>query len=159
MPRFPHPPFLTVDPLPIDLSDKPPAQHRIRPICDISPAMDTQIHTGSGGAKGPRAQPLDFALRHPDIRHGLHSFDDYTATPPLCVLVSRRPSDILFHDQQDSGHRCLNRSRTLWSGLFYVEHSCLHRPLLPLSYSTIRRVVVATGASGPHIIQYARAFS
>ena len=138
------------------MADKPRAQHHIRPICDTNPAMDTQIYPtapSSEGDEGPRAQPFNLVPRHPDIRHGSCSCGDSHAPSLLCVLVSRRPGDILFHDQQNSGRRCLNCSWNLWGGLFYAEHHCMHRPLLPLSYSIIRCVVVSTGVAGPHIIQ------
>jgi len=89
------------------------------------------------------------------IRLGPCSCNNCNAPSPPCFLASCRLGDFLFHDPQDSGHGYLNRSRTLWSDLFDADRSCLYRPILPLPYSTMRRVVVATGAAEPHITRYA----
>ena len=140
----------------------PCIQHRIRPICDVDVAMVTKIRPGAQCFKGadserPLTQPLVLVRRHSHTRLGPCSRKDCNTAPPLCVFVSCRPSDFLFHDPQHSCHGCFSRSRTLRSCLFDSDRPFLYRPILPLPYSTIGRVVVTPGATRLHILvlQYA----
>ena len=134
--------------------DKPCVQHHIRPICDINAAMDTHPAVSSSeGAKGPCAEPFVFIPRYPDIRHGPCSLDDDNG-PSLSVFLFLVGQFIFFFTIHKIVAIVVNRSGTLRSCLFDADSPYLYRSLLYLSYSTIRRVVVATEAIGPHIIHH-----
>ena len=127
------------------MADEPFAGHHIRPLCNFDTAVGTQTQPAAPSSKrvaGQVARPF----------HAPCNRDDCISPSPFSVPVSRWPGAILLHDQQDCGHRCFNHSWTLWSGLFNTNHSCLCTPQLPVSYTTVHRVVVLTDSDVSTVI-------
>ena len=81
--------------------------------------MDIRMHSVTPSPEDAAAWPLIFVP--------LHAFS---------ILISHRPSDILFYYRQDSGHRCpdcLDFSGTLWDGLFSAPSLLVSKAPAPIA--------------------------
>jgi hypothetical protein len=111
-------------------------------ICDINVAMVTKIRPGalcSYDAERPRAQPFVFVRRHPGIRLGLCSCDDFNVSSPLHVFILVGLVIFFF-----TIYKIMATVVSVAVGLFGVvyltaakidaDRPCLYRPILPLPY-------------------------